>query len=73
MTPDPLTIAGRYGLPWGIATGLFAAIVYLYKTTVPNRLYDREVAKNEALAEAVGSLVSDVRTLLALAQRKGLG
>ena len=67
--PDPMTIATRYGLPWGIATGLAVAVAYLYKTTTPNRIYDRECDRNESLTKAVASLVADVQTLLALAQR----
>ncbi len=70
MTPDPLTIATRYGLPWGIATGLAAVVAYLYTTTVPNRIYERECEKNQELSKAVGNLVADVRTLLALQGRR---
>jgi len=71
VTPDPLTIAERYGVWAGIATGLAAAIVYLYKTTVPNRVYERECAKSEALGESVAALVGDVRTLLTIVQQGG--
>jgi hypothetical protein len=71
MTLDPIKIATEYGLPWGIATGLAVALVFLYKNTVPNRVYDREVERNKALGETVQTLVADVRTLLALIGQRG--
>lgn len=66
-----MTWAERYGLPWGIVMGLATAIVYLYRTTVKQALYDAQCARNEALAQSVTDLVTDVRTLLALTQRGG--
>lgn len=69
MTPDPWTVAAEYGLPWGIVSGLAIALGVVYRNTVPNRVYDAEVRRNEELQKAVQNLVSDVRTLLALVNR----
>jgi hypothetical protein len=69
--PDPFKIATEYGLPWGIATGLAVAIVFMYRNTVPNRVYDKEVERNIELGKTVQSLVTDVRTLLALVSKRG--
>ena len=72
MTPDPLTIATRYGLPWGVATGLFAIVLWMYTTTVPKWLYLKEVDEKTALISKVGELVGDVRELLSLVKdRRG--
>jgi hypothetical protein len=71
MPLDPIKIATEYGLPWGIAAGLTVALVFMYRNTVPNRVYDREVERNKALGETVQTLVADVRTLLALMQSRG--
>jgi hypothetical protein len=59
--PDPWSVAAKYGLWPGIATGLFALIVIVFW-----RVYGRECKKNDALMESLSNLTGDMKVLIAL-------
>lgn len=72
VTPDPSAVAVQYGLGWGVATGLFGMVIWLYLTTVPKWLYKEAQEDKKALMEQVGVLVGDVRELLRITKdRRG--
>ena len=69
MNLDPITIATRYGLPWGISAGLALALWRVMSTWKQPDVYDYACERNDRLQDALDSMVTNVKTILALIQQ----
>jgi len=66
---DPIAIATRYGLPWGISAGLALALWRVMSTWKQPDVYEDVCERNNRLQDALDSMVANVKTILALMQQ----